>query len=197
MLPGSPAATLEVLRKRCSDVEMTWNPNDGEVFAKPGHPAKEAVLMAAGNFADDVLPMKGWAIQAGVTNFVNGSIISQTGGPLQTFKDRRTNKISKRGRDGRGGYDKRFDRNTHVNCWTGNPHHHKCGMYAKFLEDPDWPLYLISRARSGKSFAVYKIKKHGPVGWSTFEGKEAPVVHFKLVNADESYPSRFPDLYGR
>ena len=46
-------------------------------------------------------------------------------------------------------------------------------MYNKFLEDPNWPLYLISRAREGKPFAVFKIKKHGPVEWSTFEGKEA------------------------
>ena len=70
-------------------------------------------------------------------------------------------------------------------------------MYNKFLEDPNWPLYLISRAREGKPFAVFKIKKHGPVEWSTFEGKEAPIVRFKLVNADESYPARYPDLYGR
>ena len=196
MPPRSPAANSNVPRKPCSEVEMTWGPDDGTVFEKPDHPPKEAVLLAAGDFPDDTGPMKGWPMQAGVTNFANGSIISQTGGKLQTFKDRRTNKISKRGRDGRGGYDKRFDRNTHVNCWMGNPHHHKHGMYKKLLEDPDWPIYLISRAREGKPFAVFKIKKHGPVGWSTFEGKEAPIVHFKLVNADESYPSRYPDLYG-
>ena len=184
-----------IQRERCSEVEMDWNPADGEVFEKPDHPAKEAVLLAAGKWSRDARPMKGWAMQAGVTNFANGSIIAQTGGPLQTFKDRRTKKISKRGRDGRGGYDKRFDPTTHVNSWKGNPHHYKHGMYNKFLEDPDWPLYLISRSRPGKPFAAFKIKRHGPVGWCIFEGKRAPVVHFKLVNADASYPYRFPDLY--
>ena len=180
---------------------------DGTVMnAQPGLEATEKFYLGTMQFPPGTCPKKGFYYQSSAKPCADAFVLTQTG-KLQGYKNKKTGVTKKRGRDGRGGYDKKFNPRTHKNKYMANPTVYGWAEnpYQKVERVRNCPVILGTREVPGRTvngnwagepFKVFNGRVvPGSITPVIFEGKPTIEFEIELVNADATYPTTYPELY--